>query len=132
MKISLYTRISDLIPVKETLFHRIDDFLIEDPKREIFKKYPLDSIFPPLKKAGVEGLELIIPPYLSEQNVKTVKQIIEKYDLKIFSIHQSHDTYLTIKLNEIERLCGIAKAFSAHIIVLHINALKGILSKKNY
>jgi sugar phosphate isomerase/epimerase len=129
MKISLYTRISDLIPTKESIFHQIDDLLIEDPKREIFKKYSLDSIFPPLKKAGIEGLELIIPPHLSEQNVKTVNQIVKKYDLKIFSIHQSHDTYLNIKLKEIERLCGIAKTFSAHVIVLHINALKNILSE---
>jgi sugar phosphate isomerase/epimerase len=130
MRISLYTRISDLIPVKESIFHQIDDLLIEDPKREIFKKYSLGSIFPPLKKAGIEGLELIIPPHLSEQNIKTVNQIVKKYDLKIFSIHQSHDTYLNVKLTEIERLCGIAKAFSSHLIVLHINALKDILLKQ--
>lgn len=132
MKISLYTRISDLTPVGETFFDHINDWLFRDKKREMFRRYSLDSIFQPLKKAGLEGLELVIPTHLSEQNVKTIIQISQKYDLKIFSIHQSHDTYLKIDLAEIERLCGIAKTFSASVIVLHINALGKRLSEQTF
>lgn len=130
MKISLYTRISDLIPVKETFLDHVNDFLFSDQKRKMFKIHSLDSIFPPLKKAGVEGLELVIPTHLSEDNIKTIKQISQKYGLKIFSIHQSHDTYLAIDSAEIERMCKVAKTFSASVIVLHINALGKKISEQ--
>lgn len=132
MKISLYTRISDLIPVKETFLDHVNDLLFRDQKRKMFKAHSLDSIFPPLKKAGVEGLELVIPTRLSEDNIETIKQISQKYGLKIFSIHQSHDTYLDIDLIEIERMCKLAKSFSAPVIVLHINALRKKLLEQTF
>jgi 2-keto-myo-inositol isomerase len=124
MKISLYTRISDLIPTKETFADHINNFLFNDPKRKMFKKHSFDSIFTSLKKSGVEGLELIALADLPEEKIQIVKNIVQKYGLKIFSIHQSNDTFLDIDLKEIERLCKIANAFSANIIVLHINAFK--------
>lgn len=132
MKISLYTRIADLIPTKETFFDRVDNLLFKDPKREIFKMHSLDFIFPLLKKAGVEGLELITPAYLPEQHIEAIKEIVQKYALKIFSIHQSYDTYLAIDLAEIERLCAITKAFSAQVIVLHANVLGKKLSEQTF
>lgn len=132
MKISLYTRISDLIPTRESFPDYVNNLLFRDPKREMFKKLSLNSIFPSLKKSGVEGLELIAPADLSEKNIQIIKNLIQKYDLKIFSIHQSNDTFLAIDLKEIERLCRIANAFSAEVIVLHINTFKKDLFNKNF
>jgi sugar phosphate isomerase/epimerase len=124
MKISLYTRISDLIPAKETFFDRINDFLFNDPKRRMFKKLPTDFIFSSIKNSGVEGLELITLANLPEKDIQVIKKMIQKHDLKIFSIHQSNDSLLGIDLQEIERLCVIAKEFSAEVVVLHINAFQ--------
>lgn len=130
MKISLYTRISDLIKVEESFSDHINHLIFRDPKREIFKKMSFDLIFPSLKKSGVEGLELIAQASLPENKIQIVKKIVQKYDLNIFSIHQSNDTFLGIDLKEIERLCRIANAFSANVVVLHINAFEKNLSNK--
>lgn len=132
MTLSLYTRISDLIPTRETFFDRVNHLLFNDPKRKMFRNSSLDIIFSSLKKAGIEGAELAATTCLSEQNIKIIKKMFEKYHLKIFSIHQSHDTYLAINYNEIERLCKIANKFSAHVIVLHINVIKNKLSDKTF
>lgn len=123
MNLSLYTRISDLIPVRETFSDRLNHFLFRDLKREMFKKHSLDFIFSSLKKAGIEGLELIALADLPENKISLIKNTVQKYGLQIFSLHQSTDTFLAITLQEIERLCRIANAFSASVIVLHINAL---------
>jgi sugar phosphate isomerase/epimerase len=128
MKISLYTRISDLISTKETPSDHVNDFLFNDPKRKMFKKYSFDFIFSSLKKSGVEGLELIALADLPEEKIQTVKKMIQKYSLNVSGIHQSTDTFLNINLKEIERLCKIANSFSANVIVLHINAFKDNLS----
>jgi sugar phosphate isomerase/epimerase len=132
MKISLYTRISDLISTKETFFDGVNDFLFNDPKRKMFKKYSPDFIFSSLKKSGVGGVELIALADLPEKSIQIVKKILQKHDLEVFTIHQSNDSLLGIDLQEIERLCGIANAFSANIIVLHINAFKKDLSNETF
>jgi sugar phosphate isomerase/epimerase len=132
MKISLYTRISDLIPTKETFFDRVNNFLFNDPKRKMFKNLSADFIFSSLKKSGVEGLELIALANLPEKDIQIVNKMAQKHCLKIFSIHQSNDSLLEIDLKEIERLCKIANAFFAEVIVLHINALKNNLSDKTF
>jgi sugar phosphate isomerase/epimerase len=130
MKISLYTRISDLIPVGESFGDKINDLLFRDPKRKMFKKYPIDHIFSELKKSGVDGLEIIALTNLSKETVQLVKGLIQKNNLKVHSIHQTTDAFLRITLSEIERLCKIANDFSAKTIVLHINAFKENMSSK--
>jgi sugar phosphate isomerase/epimerase len=130
MKVSLYTRISDLISTKETFLDGVNDLLFNDPKRKMFKKYSSDFILSSIKKSGVEGLELIALANLSEKDIEIVKKMVLKHGLKIFSIHQSNDSLLSINLKEIERLCEIANAFSADIVVLHINAFKKDLLSK--
>jgi len=132
MKISLYTNTTDIVPVKETFFDKIDKFIFKDEKRNMFKTQPLDLIFSQIKQAGVDGLELISPPFISEENIKKIKSISQKYNLEIFSIHQPHDTALNITLNEIEQLCSIARGFLAHVVVLHVNALGNKLLDKNF
>lgn len=132
MKISLYTRISDLIPAKETFFDHVNDLLFNDPKRKMFKMHSLENIFQKLKQAGIEGLELIALKNLPERNIEILKKISQKYNLKILSIHQSNESLLNITINEIKRLCKIAHVFSAHTVVLHINAIGSKLFDKNF
>lgn len=132
MKISLYTRISDLIPAKETFFDHVNDLIFNDPKRKMFKIHSIDSIFNRIKQAGVDGLELICPGFLTDEKIKKIRQIANAHKLEIFSIHQSNKSLLGIDLMEIERLCGIAKRFFANVIVLHINALGKKLSEQTF
>jgi len=132
MKISLYTNTADLVPVKETFFDGIDKFLFKDPKLTMFRKQSLYFILSKLEQAGIDGLELIAPPFISRKNIEKIKKISQKYNLEILSIHQTHDSSLNITLNEIERLSNIAHNFLAYVVVLHINALGNKLFDKNF
>lgn len=133
MKISLCINdASDLIPVKETLLDRFDSFIFKDPKKKMFRIYSHDAIFSQLKAAGLDGIEFLVPSHLTLQDTEKIKQILKKYKLQIFSVHQSRGTYLQIGLKEIERLCKIANDFSSGIIVIHINAIKRELNNPTF
>lgn len=132
MKISLYVQVSDLIQAKKTLIERMNNFFIKDPKHDMFRIQSIDYVFTSLKKAGVNGLELIFPLIPSDNTIKKIKEIIKKYNLRVFSIHQSNNSFYNIEISEIEKLCKIANVFSARIIVLHINALGKNIFNNNF
>lgn len=124
MKICLFVWVSQLLSTKKTLIQKFNNFIIPDPKHKMFATFSVDLILKSIKKAGVDGLELIIPPVFTERDLKNVKEIVGKHKLKILSIHQSDDSAFGIELPEIERLCVIANEFSAKTITLHMDSLK--------
>lgn len=124
MSISAWVSVSDLVTVKKTFLEKIIHDLLKGEKSKMFATQPLNDIFPALKNAGVNGLELLVQINTSNENIEEVKQIVKKYQLPVLSIHQSLDSYSNISSREIERLCKIANLFSAKIIVLHSNALR--------
>lgn len=124
MKICLFVWVSQLLSTKKTLIQKLNNFIHFDPKHRMFETLSVDIILKSIKEAGADGLELIIPPIFTDGDFKNVKNILDKQDLKVFSIHQSDDSAFGIELTEIERLCVIANKFSAKTITLHIDSLK--------
>jgi len=123
MKISLYVDFSDIISAKETLVDKLNRLIIVDEKHQMYKTQSLDHILQSLKKAGVDGLELLVPSVLTDKNITEIKNIIRKHEMSVFSIHQSNNNLYNISLSEIQRLCKIANNFSADIVTLHSDTI---------
>ena len=123
MKVSAWVSVSDLVTVKKTLLEKIITIVLKDEKVKIYRTQPFDLIFSSLRKAGVDGLELLVQKHTTDKNIHEIKKLSIKYHLPILSIHQSLDSFGNISLTEIERLCHIANSFLAKVIVIHANAL---------
>lgn len=132
MKICLWVIASFLIPAKKTWIERLENIVNRDPKRAMFKTLKLNYILKRLKKAGVNGLELLIPNHISNKDLGKIKRITEKYSLPVSSIHQSLNSITDISLFEIENLCKIAHSFSAKTVTLHINVLGKRIFDSNF
>jgi len=130
MKISAWVTVSDLISTNQTLFEKVYDLI--DNKQTMFHQLSHDYIFQSLKKAGVDGMELLIPLYTTDDNLKEIKKIITKNDMPVLSVHQSLTSMLNINIAEIIRLCSIARLFSAKVITLHAGSLNKKLFDKRF
>jgi sugar phosphate isomerase/epimerase len=131
MRVALFVWTAQLLSTKKTLMQKINNLLVPDPKHKMFETVPVDLILKSIKEAGADGLELIIPPIFTDENLKDIKKIIGKHSLKIYNIHQSDDSAFSIDLAEIERLSAIANKFESNNVTLHISSLKeGIFDNK--
>lgn len=117
MKLSIWVTVSDLLNMRQSPIERAIEFF--DKKAQMFHSQPSDYIFHLLKKSGVEGIELLVPLHTSENNLIDIKTIIKRNAISIFSVHQSLSNISVISDREIEKLCQIAKIFSASVVVLH-------------
>jgi len=132
MKISLYVSSSDLISEKETATEKINRLIDNDEKHELFRTKSTNHILKTLKKAGVDGIELLATKSLTDTNIEKIKNLVKKHGLSVFSIHQSTDNFSFISLSQIEKLCKIAKRFSAKVIVLHSDTIGDNLFDLNF
>lgn len=134
MKLSAQISLSDVTSVKETFFERaVISRLVAAKKRHLmYKIESINTILSSLKKAGVNGMEILIPTLASDKNIQEVQKIMYANSMRIFSIHQSLSSFRNITLKEIERLCSIANIFSAEVIVLHVEALGEKLFNKDF
>lgn len=132
MKIALYVDFSDIISAKQTLIDKLNHLFIVDPKHQMYKTQSLSHILQSLKKAGVDGLELIIPKVLSDNNIQAINNIVRIHKMPVLSIHQANNDLRDISLPEIQRLCGIANIFSANVVTLHSDTLGKKLFNKEF
>ena len=124
MKICMFVWVSQLLPTKKTLIQKLNNFIHFDPKHKMYETLPLDQILKSLKRAGVDGLELIMPPIFTDDDFKKIKKMADDHNLRILNIHQSDNSAFNIDIAEIERLCVIANKFQADKIILHVDSLK--------
>lgn len=124
MKICLFVWVSQLLGTKKTLIQKLNNFIIPDPKHKMWATLSVDQILSSIKKAGADGLELIIPPIFTDNDFEKIKKIVDSHNLKVLSIHQSDDSAFNIDLPEIERLCIMADKFQADRITLHVDSLR--------
>lgn len=132
MKISLYVDFSDIILAKETLIDKLSRLVMADEKHHMYKTQSINHILASLKKAGINGLELLVPKILSDKNIQEIKKIVKKHGLPILSIHQSNNNLYNISLFEIQRLCEIANILNAQVITLHSDVLGKNLFNKDF
>lgn len=132
MKISLYIDFSDIISAKETLTDKLNHLIIADPKHKMYKMQSSKHILQSLKKAGVDGLELIVPKILTGKNIQEIKDIVRKNEMPVLGIHQSNNNLYNISLSEIQRLCKIANIFNAQVVTLHSDVLGRKLLNKEF
>jgi len=132
MKLCLYSQVSDLIQTKKTLFEKLNNLVIKDEKHGMFENKSIDYVFKSLKRAGVDGLELIFPSFVSDTDIEKVQKIVTENKMPVLSIHQSNDSSFDISLDDIENLCETARKFSSKIIVLHIDSLKNQIFSNDF
>jgi len=123
MRVSAWVTASDLVTGKATKFEKLVTLVSPKKRRSMYKSAKPEYIFSQFKKSGVDGLELLIPILTTDEDVKKIKDIIEKNNIPVLSIHQALTSVNKISLQEIERLCLIARNFGAHVVVLHSGSL---------
>lgn len=119
MKTSLSLFLSDILPQRRKLYHKV-------VKNDILTSISVDDDLKLLKKAGLEGLEICLPQYArtTDDDIEQVLQLSKRHKLPIFSVHQSLRFFSLTKIPEIMRLMEIAKKLSASVVVLHINTAR--------
>jgi len=127
MKLSVTLFLSDILPHRRKLFHKI-------VKNKIFKNRTTEEVFTHLKKSGLAGFELMLPQYAKTTNedILEVKKLVKLYSFPVLSVHQSLRIFTSTKVAEITRLFEIAAMVSAGVIVLHINSARKQIFDEEY
>jgi sugar phosphate isomerase/epimerase len=127
MKTSISLFLSDILPHRRKLFHKI-------VKNKIFKNKTPEEIFGHLKNIGLDGFELLLPQYATTTNkdILDVKKLVLKHKFPVLSVHQSLRFFTATKVKEITRLFEVADMLSAKVIVLHINSAQKQIFDEEY
>lgn len=127
MKTSVSLLLSDLLPHRRKMFHKI-------VKNEIFDGYTIDEGLKQLKMAGIEGVEICLSQYYETTNadIQELKSIVKKHNLPVLSVHQALRFFTSTKIPEITRLFEIADMLSVRLVVLHMNSAQKQIFDPNY
>lgn len=119
MKTSISLFLSDILPHKKKLYHKI-------VKAKIFKNNTPAAVFSRLKELGLDGFELLLPQYSlpTDTDILEVKELTRKYKFPVLSVHQSLRFFTPTKIKEITRLFEIAHMLNAKVVVLHMNSAR--------
>lgn len=130
MKLSAWVAVGDLIPQKKTFFERfvIGKFIFQNI---FYQKNPVDVLLA-LKKAGVEGLELLLSSNTKEEELQKIESMTKKLDMQIFSVHQPLSKLFNISIYEVSKLSQITNRLKAKILILHINVIGKQIFQKEY
>lgn len=127
MKTSLSLFLSDILPQKRKLYHKI-------VKNDILDKGTVDEGIQTLKETGLEGLEICLPQYAktTDADITQVLALSKKHKLPILSVHQPLRFFSITKLPEVREVAEIAHKMAASVVVLHINTAKQQIFEKAY
>lgn len=117
MKISASIFLTDILPHRRKVYNKI-------VKSKIFDNHTSKEVFGSLKKAGIDGVELLLPQYVSvtDSDIHEVKDVLNENKTEVFSLHQTIRFFTKTKLAEIINLFHIADILGAKVIVLHMNS----------
>src|SRR5258708_18579784 len=127
MKTSAVIFLTDILPHRRKFVGKVI-------KNKIFGKRTQKEVFSQFKKAGIEGIELHLPPYGSATyaSIEEVKEVLALNHIPVFSVHQSLHFLRSTKIAEITKLFRIADTLDAKIIVLHIDHAGKQIFEKEY
>lgn len=125
MKTSVHLFLTDILPEKRRLLHKV-------VKNKIFGKEPADKAFAEMKKAGIDGIEVLIPSFAKTKDIQDLLEITRVNNIKIYSVHQAWRFLTKTRIFEITKLFEKAKILDAKVIVLHINSAKRQVFNKKY
>lgn len=126
VKLSTSILSTDLLPKKRSLFETLI------ARKSIFSNQSPPSVFKALQASGVEGVELLIPNNVTEEELILIGDLFIKSNMRINSIHQSMRILSKTPLWEIKRLFNLAKQFHASAIVLHLGSAKNQVQQTEY
>jgi len=117
MKLSASLFFTDILPHKRRLFNKI-------VKNKIFNNVDPDTVYSSLKKAGVDGIELLLPQFTkaTDEDLLQVKKIMDKHNLPILSVHQQVRFFTKTRVSEVTEIFRIAEMLGTKVIVLHMNS----------
>lgn len=126
MRTSILLFLTDIMPQRRRLFNKI-------VKNKLFdNKFSADKIFAQLKESGIDGIELLLPSFVTSEDLREVKKIVDANNIKVLSVHQALRFFTRTRLSEIKQLFETAKLFSSKVIVLHMNSAGSQLFNKKY
>jgi sugar phosphate isomerase/epimerase len=124
MKTSILLFLTDILPSKKRFFNKI-------VKNKMFDDSSAVKIFDQLKSSGVDGIEILLPSFVTIDDIQEVKKLVDANNIKILSVHQALRFLTITRLKEVKDLLEIARIFSAKVVVLHMNSAgKQIFDKK--
>jgi sugar phosphate isomerase/epimerase len=116
MKLAAWVFLHDILSEKAGIVDKL-------AKKNLFKDNSIRYVINKLKEAGVNGMELLIPSNVSDEDIFMMQRIVKRNAFPVLSIHQSLKFFSKISFREIKKLFKIAKIFGAKIIVLHLRSL---------
>jgi sugar phosphate isomerase/epimerase len=122
MKLLAWVSVNELVPVPQTFFERIIEKF--DKKHSIYESTSHRQIFQELKKAGIDGVELLISMHSSEKSIALARKKLKSYDVPVMSIHQPLYYGRRVVISDIETLCKTANSFKSQVVVLHVTTLR--------
>jgi len=125
MKVSAALFLTDILPIKRKLIHRV-------VKNKILGSSPAEKAFAEMRKYGVEGIELLLPSFATTADIAELKEAVELSKLRVLSVHQALRFFTKTALPEIEKLFEIAKQVSAKVIVLHMSSVRKQVFDKEF
>ena len=127
MKTSLSLFLSDILPQKRKLYHKV-------VKNDIIDMATVDDDLKRLKDAGLEGIEICLPQYVrtTDDDIKQILALSKRHKLPVLSVHQALRFFSVTKIPEIAQLMEIAHKMSASVVVLHMNTAQKQIFKQEY
>ncbi len=125
MKTSVLLFLTDILPEKRRLFHKV-------VKNKIFGNLSAEKVFSEMKKSGIEGVEVLVPNFVNEHDLEDLRNITAVNKIEIFSIHQDLRFVTKTRMPEVRKLFEVAKYLSVKVIVLHMNSAKKQIFNKKY
>lgn len=86
--------------------------------------FPLEEIFVLAQELKADGLELVLTPLVFKTGFDAIKSLSQKYELPIYSLHQSPWQILFMGKWGLKKIVEQANFFGAKNIVVHLASLR--------
>jgi sugar phosphate isomerase/epimerase len=127
MKTSALLFLTEIMPEKRRLYGAVI-------KNKVFNGRTREHVFQTLKKAGIDGVEILLPQFseVSDKELTDLKELLATYHMPVLSLHQKLRFFTKTKITEVTQLFHQAELLGAKVIVLHMSSVGKQLFDKSY